>query len=421
MITEILKYLSAVDLTLCVPELGAKWTKLSRNLTLWRNLVFEAPDGMSDSHIMRVIQKAPRLRHFQLNHATDIHAILRCLMKHCDDIRTIRIKWKKGPEWYWIPMLLHTYNNLECLECYVIGKYTTLDYARYLGDLEDRKSIVLNEELDRFRTRHYEEEFYQKTIVPFDDHHADGILRRNRGLRHLSLDGKILPKTVGHLYDYNNLKSLFVHSHGFSRCVFDIAKLSCISTLENFHLHFYCNIFVKFSPEGNVQFPRLVKLEIISIIEPALISGLLSACKKLEFLRFLVNKAEDDDLAGLEECRNLKHLDLSLNNPGFGNDTLSRISRVCHELEFLDLSWSERQIRYNLENLKNCTKLRYLRLNNQIVTDLHLRVVQETFQDLRELNITNCSLVTDYGLSLLKRKMPGLRIIRRERVIETFP
>ena len=415
-ITKILEFLSVVDLALCVPELGKKWIELSRKSTLWRNLVFEAPDGMSDTRVIRVIQKSPQLRHFQLNHADDIHAILEQLTIHCDDIHTIRIKWKNGPHSDWIPKLLLKYNNLECLECFDIEKHTTLDYAKYLGNLEDGKYLVLNDDRDQ-----NDEGLYKRKIVPLNPNHAKYIVRNNRQLRHFHLDGKILEQYVEYLYNYNNLKSLSVHCRKFSKCVFDIAKLSCISTLENLHFNVYTEIVVKFCPWGVVDFPGLVKLEIISKKVPVEIFGLLNSCKKLEFLRLLLQGAGNDDLFGLEGCRNLKYLDLSFNKPGFGNITLRRISKGCHELEFLDLSWSVRQTEYNLEYLKNCKKLRYLRLSNQLVTDLHLHDIFQKFKDLRELNITNCSLVTDYGLSLLKRKMPGLRIIRRERVIETFP
>ena len=419
-INKILRQLSTRDLTLCVPELGERWIELSHAQSLWTHRVFEATDGMSDIRIITILQRAPPLRHFVLNHADDIDAILEQLITHCDHIRTIRIKWKKGLKWDWISKLFVKYNNIECLECYVPLKYVTLDYVRYLGHFQDRKYLIMNDELGEIRRLQTYDSFYQRMTVAFDRHHADGVLRHSTGLRHLAVEGDFVSSTAVHLYNYNNLKSLCVQDHGSLLCIFDITRLSCISTLENLHLYSNSNIVVRYNPEGDVEFPRLVKLEIICTMQPAQISGLLSACNRLEFLRLSLSEARDDDLVGLEECSNLKHLDLSFNYPGFRNDTLRRISEGCHELQFLDLSWSKRRIRYNLRYLSNCTRLRHLRLNNQVIFNSDLRHIQNRFWDLRELNITKCSPVSAYGVQRLHYWMPGLRIVRNEEVTETL-
>ena len=163
---------------------------------------------------------------------------------------------------------------------------------------------------------------------------------------------------------------------------------------------------------NRVQFQRLVKLEILSFILEDCLTGLLSACKNLQFLKILAVNMLCRDLIGLEECRKLKHLDLSENYPGVGNVTLLRIAQGCHELEFLDLSyWSDGNL-LDLEVLRPCSKIQYLRVDGFPIRDSQLREIPSIFVNLLELHIANCEYVTEDGVITLKSLMPNLRIIR---------
>ena len=162
-IINILKFLPVEDLVYRIPEVSPRWSELSASPALWRNLVFETPDGMSDTHIMTVIQKAPQLRHLLVNHADDIHAILEQLTIQCDHIQTIRIKWKKGPDCIWIPKLLNKYRNLQQLECLVQGRLVTLDYMRYLGSLGDGKCCIVRDVESPFYSTTQGDELFRRT------------------------------------------------------------------------------------------------------------------------------------------------------------------------------------------------------------------------------------------------------------------
>ena len=237
----------------------------------------------------------------------------------------------------------------------------------------------------------------------------------NRGLRHVAVTNTITPRIIDHLYSCNNLQSLYVHHCEDDDFVFDIAKLSSISTLENLHLDFSSSVgfAVVFHPVNQVQFQRLVKLEIICRDAIHSFDGLLSAGNNLQFLKILTAYLSEIDLIGLEECRELKHLDLCNNFPLLGNQTLWRIAQGCHELEFLDLSYWENKNPLDLEILRPCSKIRCLRLNGPTITDSQLREIPSIFTNLLKLHIRNCRYVTEDGVATLRSLMPDLRIISR--------
>ena len=421
-IINILKYLPLEDLILRIPKVSQKWSLLSSSASLWNNIVFRVPDGTKDSQILETIQKAPFLRHFRLDHAEDLNLIIDNLIFNCKDIRTIRLKWKKGPSWPRIPKLLVNCDRLECLECYVPEKYVTIDYMKYLGRLDDGKCFIVTDSSTQLEFRSYGRNITERTIsMPIS--HVEKFLMEHRQLRNIAIGQNITSKVVGQLYKYNNLKSLFVHSNCSEQVRFNIAKLCSISTLENLHLIINHRSFVvEFNPARPVRFERLTKLELLSLKTHLRIGGLLSFCNNLEFLTIMSKGMTDSDLNGLEECTNLKHLDLSYNQPGFGNDTLSRIGRSCQELVFLDLTYPACEVfyEYNLLLLKPCTKIRYLRLSYQLTPRAMLNSIPNTFTNLVEIFFNNPYGFGKKELAILQRFNDRLRVRLTEDDVEDY-
>ena len=407
-IIEILKFLTVEDLALRVSEINPRWSELSSCRSLWRHLVFEPPDGMSDNQIIKVIQKAPFLRHFHLNHADNIHFIMQHLTLHCKDIRTIRMKWERILFWPWVPILVNICDNLESLECYVNKMSVTLDFMRYLGNLDDGKCFVVTGFFPNMETKSNRGKFAQSITLLLNED-VEKFFLDNRGLRHVAIGSKVTPRIIHQLYKYNNLQSLYVYATDGAPFEFDIAKLSCIYTLENLHLYFnHKEAVFKCNLISRVEFKRLVKLEILVLKTSLRIANLLPACKNLEFLRIISTYIYQEDLNGLEKCKQLKHLELNINY----NEILSRIAKGCHELVFLDLSCLEIEANYtfNLELLRPCRKIRYLKLNYKLLNNSDLSAIPGLFQNLREICLFNCSKVSWKNLAKLKSMKPELRV-----------
>ena len=415
-IINILQFLPVEDLVLRIPEVSPRFSKLSLTPTLWRDIVYAPPDGVQDAEILSLLKKAPLLRHLELDHADDLDDVLKCLVNHCKDIRTFRIKWKKGPVWLWVPILVKAYDKLESLECYVPGKNLTLDYMRYLGNVRDGKCFVLTDLFGQVESKSYGGNFYLLTI-PLPIERVENFFLENDGLQHIAIGSNLTQGAIDRIYDYGNLKSLFMYSDDSSEFNFDIARLSSIPTLENIHLNFVHRDFVAiFNPLVAVQFPRLVKLEILCKKTHLQIPGLLASCRNLEFLKILSKDMTDADLDGLEQCRNLKHLDLSFNEPGFTNATLTRIAQGCQELVFLDVSYPAHvnEYRYNLELLRPCLMIRYLRLNFKLVSDGELRTFPNIFPNLMEIFMNNSGQFSEEEVLLLESHGPRLRVFLSE-------
>jgi hypothetical protein len=88
------------------------------------------------------IQRMPLLRSFFLNHERDGNRIIDQMREHYDNIRSVIIRRKSGPDEGHISMLLK-FQGMECFDVVARGSNVSLDFVRLYVKVQSRRAVNL--------------------------------------------------------------------------------------------------------------------------------------------------------------------------------------------------------------------------------------------------------------------------------------
>lgn len=175
----------------------------------------------------------------------------------------------------------------------------------------------------------------------------------------------------------------------------------------------------RFSPEGLSSLRQFTRLEQLNLyccsIGDRQLQAVTANCPHLRELT--LGQSDWVTEAGFAHLRNCQHLaKLKLCGCSNMNDTVLQALGVnCPNLRELDISMSERITDAGVAHLRGCTHLEKLNLSNVSynVTDATLKSLAKNCPNLREINLSYCTGITQAGIDALQRAFgEKLKIIR---------
>lgn len=414
---EIFSYLSAEDLAMSVRHVDTRWMRISQRVCLWRSITFTPAFTMSEEDIVQHLQNMPNLWSLRLCHQNKtIDKIVTALCRHCVDVRCVVTERKRGPSLQKVGQLLEQFPNIEHLEVCIPGSNFSVDYAKLYGKLNKENSFTFSANMSSQSlscspspTIRHHHSLDMSLSSPSEKDIIKTLQARRSGLEAISLTCNLTSNVLNSLSLCKNLKYLFVCNENSSVTEIDFQPLTSLSHLETLQLLCMRNLIPKWDVSyQSVEFPRLVKLEIVNagkMLQNSL-RELLNICPELRYLNVQENAISDCDLITIHLCKHLIHLDIS-QNFNLSNKCLEYVARGCCRLQFLDISCCFRMTDNIFNILGRCKDLQTIIAEGNSFTGRNFQKIPSLFPCLQEISFRYCEIEEEEEYDNVKRSLAG--------------
>jgi len=110
---KIFAYLGSEDVCLAVAKVCERWNYITRDVTLWKNLIFICNKNMSIGYITYLISEMPLVKSVKLQWRTDVDLIFQQLCYRCEDIRRLELVCCGQIRETWMQLLADRFPHLE--------------------------------------------------------------------------------------------------------------------------------------------------------------------------------------------------------------------------------------------------------------------------------------------------------------------
>jgi hypothetical protein len=285
--------------------------------------------------------------------------------------------------------LLKKFPNMERLDVYVPESQFNMDYAQFYGDdLTVFKNINFKSLSWTIGSAYGPQ--YPNNMRPLPSHEADirqTLHERANELHVIGLVCKLTTNILKSISCCKDLTYLLICNENLEKIELDFQPLSNLKRLDTLQLRFMHNSVVNWNMSyKGVQFPRLVKLEIVRAGDSLheVLRGLLSVCPELRHLNVQESFMLDSDFENIHLCKHLIHLDIS-ENYNLTDECMVHVARGCHRLQFLDISYCFLMTSNTFKILERCRNLRSLMAMGNGFGGSYLHEISVLFPYLEEI------------------------------------
>ncbi|XP_067000385.1 F-box/LRR-repeat protein 20 [Anabrus simplex] len=393
----LLKILSYLDVnfllyTDTVQNVCTRWRQASLHLQLWKHLVYQPEETVSDVKIISVLKKVPMLRTLIFDKVKIGQDVLDSLIEYCTDIRKLDLS-KNEISSVFLSNLLYKCPKIEYL---VIQNrcLANVNNARIIGQFSCLKTLIVKDE---------------STSIIHLGPIAEGCpALQHLDIQHLSFYTSDLEKLL--LAKYAQLQTLSLSYVSEERCI-DLSECRALHKLS-----VDCTYLITTEPELQFLTPasHLTSLSLIDLrcIDVNSVKRLFEKKNMASLTELTIDEyySYEDELANvvafncpllkklhLTSCSNLT--DNSLKNLG----NLSKLESV----DFFDSRVTDRGIEY----LTNCKHLKYLGLGCCRELRESGMKLMTNFTELEELVLYGCD-ISGLRFDLIPEKLKHLNSLQ---------
>jgi hypothetical protein len=242
--------------------------------------------------------------------------------------------------------LLKKFPNMERLDVSIPGSQFCMDYAKFYGRANKSNDLTVFRNIG-FKTLSWRmislfgHQYPMNMFPSLESDIRKSLHERSNELQAIGLVCKLTSHILKSISYCKNLTYLFIDDETSNKVEIDFQPLSNLKRLDTLQLLFMHISMSRWNmSKGSVEFPRLVKLEIVNAGEvfQKSLRRLLSVCPELRYLNVQESLILDHDLETIYLCKHLIHLDVS-ENYNLTDACMAYVARGCYKLQFLDISY----------------------------------------------------------------------------------
>ncbi|XP_067014256.2 F-box/LRR-repeat protein 7 isoform X2 [Anabrus simplex] len=422
-LVEIFSHVPFKDMVFSVQRVCTRWRDVSRDIMLWKSIIYCPNYRESDNEIADILRRIPNLRILVLDRAVQA-VVLNAFMQNCPNISSLELSGNQKISTKLLKNILMKYSSLDQLglPSSVLSK---LELVQIIGQFNHLKTLI-------FSGWSFEDEPMDLLLRPI----ADGC----PALECVDIRGKlVMYDELAYLIEK---KGPQLHNLCMRWCSQDrkcnLPLLSKCTALKSLHIDSYCEIGVE---EGFKALQRLKTVTSLTffVLHNAQVSSVMSifshgSMSQLQeftmsyFLNYedkltetIIRHCPQLKLLCIEQCprltdRSVENLHLltelqtvSLSGAAI-TDTSIMYLRKCQNLRSLSLKYCMKLTEESMKQMANFSNLRTLNLDYCVVGGLPLHLISTHMKQLTLLSIRNCPEVDKEAVAELRKKMPHLTV-----------